>query len=230
MKQDEQVTFLNIQWQMFLNLTGDSAETTVLEGDVFDPSMMNPFQSPETYFARLQLLIFYGDFARAASLSAQWGKSYQKTETGHPSCIIEAFQRGVSNFAMARLTGKKRFEEEAVKAHKLIAKWADGGCPNAAHFHTLLNAEQASLNLEDAQAEKLYRDAILMAENSGLIHDTALFNERYADFLRQPGSYFEDREEQAQELITEAMRCYEDWGAKRKVSMLKAESECSYSA
>ncbi|CAJ1940048.1 unnamed protein product [Cylindrotheca closterium] len=230
MKQIESVAFLNMQWQMFKNLTGDSAESTVLEGDVFDPSMMNPFHNAETYFARLQLLIYYGDYAKAASLSTQWGKSYQKTETGHPSCMTEAFHRGVANYAMARRTRRKRFEEEALKARRLIASWSESGCPNVIHFHLLLNAEQAALELRDLKAEGLYKEAIMMAESAGLIHDAALFYERYADFLRQPHATSADKELTAQSLIAEAIVYYDEWGAKRKVAILRNSAEASYSA
>ena len=70
---------------------------------------------------------------------------------------------------------------------------------------------------KNPDAKEKYEEAIKIAARTGHLHHAALFNERFADFLEYDLS---DKEESLYRL-KESIRWYEEWGAKRKVEMLK---------
>jgi len=83
---------------------------------------------------------------------------------------------------------------------------------NVLHYVSLLNAERAALtrtkNQED-DARKLYNDAISISARGGYVHDAALAQERFADYLlNSVGDY-----EEAKYHIEGAIQRYTNWGA-----------------
>ena len=209
MKLGEHSYVVRIHWQVFANLAGESEETTKLQGKHFDPDLMPPQTQAHklnAYFGRLHLLNYYGDFLSAANLGLEWGAPFQKTYAAHHSCQAEAFHRGLALYAAARDSQKRRFKRHAKRAHGLISKWADAGCPNVQHFQVLLNAEKVAVDRKYELAESLYKEAIIKAARPGLVHDAALFSERYATFLRQPGSYFTGLEDEVRYRLQESIK------------------------
>lgn len=84
------------------------------------------------------------------------------------------------------------------------------------HHLALLNAEQGALVGDWQGAESHYREAISMAVRTGHLHDAALFNEGYADFLRRENPPIGVREDDASFQINEAIKFYKDWGVCRR--------------
>mmetsp|Transcript_12853 Transcript_12853/g.18977 ORF Transcript_12853/g.18977 Transcript_12853/m.18977 type:complete len:125 (-) Transcript_12853:49-423(-) len=84
--------------------------------------------------------------------------------------------------------------------------------PNVLHYVSLLNAEKAALNQkknQDDDVRKLYNDAISMSARGGYVHDAALAQERFADYLLCcVGDFHEARYH-----IEGAIQRYTNWGA-----------------
>jgi len=93
---------------------------------------------------------------------------------------------------------KRKHRKYPNRAIQTLQKWMKDGCPsNVKHFYTMLSAEQAALDKKYKLAETLYKKAIVMAARPGLLSNSALFSERYSDFLKQSGPYFHDLEDEA---------------------------------
>lgn len=224
-QQLDQCTILLIFWQLILNLRGESEETKILEGAVFSKDNMTTSTSTidvTIHLAELELLIFFGDYRKAAKLAIQVGNSFAEALPGCFLIMLETFHRGVALYAMARRTKKRKFKEPAKKIRMTITKWVEKGNPNVKHYRLFLDAEHAALKKEHDKAEKLYRKAIVYAAKTGHLHDAALFNERYADFLVEEGVSNTD---EAEYRIREAIRFYRYWGADRKAKLLEAGLE-----
>jgi hypothetical protein len=135
--------------------------------------------------------------------------------------MIETFHRGVALYIMARKTKKRKYKTHASKIRKTVKTWVKAGNPNVEHYDLLLDAEHAALNKSSYDcAEKLYLEAIELASRMGYLHHAGLFNERFADFL-----HHKRRDaEKSVHFLNEAIRFFEQWGATKKVKMLKNSS------
>ena len=122
-------------------------------------------------------------------------------------------------FAMARKTKKRKYRATAKKVHALVKLWASKGNPNVNHHGSFLNAEAAALEWDVDGAEGWYQSAILLALDGGLIQDAALANERYGEFLLNERK----ESEKATFKLEEAMRLYGEWGAAKKVELLREQ-------
>ena len=99
----------------------------------------------------------------------------------------------------------------------MIHQWAKDGNPNVKHFDCALEAEQAALDGKYDIAEKQYKEAITLAGRIGRMQHAGLFNERYADLLK---NHIGNKEEAVYRL-NGSIRWYEEWGAVLKVKQLK---------
>ena len=70
---------------------------------------------------------------------------------------------------------------------------------------------------DEDKARDLYREGITIAARGGFIHDAALANERFFDFVRERDI------EEARYRIKEAVRFYSNWGAMARVQKLQNE-------
>jgi len=131
----------------------------------------------------------------------------------------DTFCGGISLFAMARKTKKRKYRATAKKVHALVKLWASKGNPNVNHHGSFLNAEAAALEWDVDGAEGWYQSAILLALDGGLIQDAALANERYVEFLL----YYRKETKKATFKLEEAMRLYGEWGAAKKVELLREQ-------
>jgi hypothetical protein len=57
------------------------------------------------------------------------------------------------------------------------------GNPNVIHCNPLLDAERAALDGKSKAAHEHYQSAVTMAACGEFVHDAALANERYVEFL-----------------------------------------------
>ena len=231
LKQVNQALYGQIFWQVVLNLTGKSAETIVLKGEAFDDCEESILHAPNQEegtkhqafinFMKSELFVIFGDFEAAADLAVARGDELDKALSGSLYIMFDSFFRGVALYAMARRTKKRVYKRCANQMRKKIEKWVKLGNPNVQHFHCLLNAEHAALNKQYAAAEGFYGQAIKLAARTGFLHHAALFNERYADFLRhERGDAYE-----ATFRIEEALRYYKTWGASAKAEILAKSLE-----
>eukprot|EP00980_Cylindrotheca_fusiformis_P017950 scaffold5703_cov132-Cylindrotheca_fusiformis.AAC.9 len=211
-KQHEQSIFLSMFWQMMLNLTGQSEETIKLKGSVFDCDTFKcktDLEDALFHLAKLELMVFFGNFEAAAELALDRGDTYERKAPGYFLGMMETFHRGLALYVVAQKTNKRRYSVAAKKILKTITKWAEDGNPNVKHFQSLLMAEQAWLDKQYREAEKLYRDSIAMSARTGHLHHAGLFYERYSDFLTEARNDLEG----ASYRRMEATRFYREWGA-----------------
>jgi len=133
--------------------------------------------------------------------------------------ILEVYHRGVALYAMARITKKQRYLRRANNIRKTIKTWVQKGNPNVRHYDAFFSAEQAAFDQDHQAADDHYKNAIVCARRFGYLHDTALFNERYADFLLNKEVPDEDG---AKYRMNQAIQYYTEWGAEAKVSKMKS--------
>jgi len=94
LKQHDQDTFLRMFWQLILNLTGNSNVTKVLHGEAYNSVKFvrkTPLHDALYNLARLDLLLFFGDYSAAAKLSIACDESFSKAFPGFFLCMMETF-------------------------------------------------------------------------------------------------------------------------------------------
>lgn len=224
LRQNDQAVICRMWGQLALTLMGETQDKLVLQGDVFDPDSFDSqtkLQAILYAFLCADLYMFFGEYELAADSALARGADFVKNFNGHSLCMLETFHRGVSLYAMARkLTNSKQrhrqYSKPAKQIRKKVAKWVESGNPNVKHYYFLLCAEDSALNGKLRAAEAHYKEAIVTAARTGHLHHAGLFNERYADFLR---NNLRD-EDEATYRMKEAIRWYREWGASPKVEML----------
>jgi hypothetical protein len=202
---------------------GLSENTTLLQGKaLLDPEeFLNRRDDPVLVVTmeaqQSRLYAIFGEHGKGADLSITNGYDFSKVAPGSPNLPAALFCGGISSFEMARKTRKQKFKKHAKKIHSTIKSWVKKGNPNVIHYDRLLDAERAALDGKSNAALKHYRSAVSLAVRGGFVHDAALANERYAEYLLHDMS---DRQE-AIFYFEEAIKFYSEWGALKKVDLLR---------
>jgi PAS domain S-box-containing protein len=106
---------------------------------------------------------------------------------------------------------------EFLTAHReQLREWAENYPPTFADKHALVSAEIARLEGRDADAMRLYEEAIRSAREHGFIQNEGLAHELAARFFTACGF-----DTVAHACLREARRCYLRWGAFGKVRQLE---------
>mmetsp|Transcript_24971 Transcript_24971/g.61466 ORF Transcript_24971/g.61466 Transcript_24971/m.61466 type:complete len:1179 (+) Transcript_24971:105-3641(+) len=223
-KQMLQVLTVKVFWQMMLNLNLSAKDDgTKLEGKMYSKANDDNDSTIHLSVVHLcegELLLFQGDYEAAAERAISKGNLFEKYSPGMFLNMIEAFNRGVALYVMARKTKKRVYKKEANSIRKQVAKWAKSGNPNVVHFNHLLQAEQEALEKKLDAADESYRKAISVAKTKGsYLQHIALFHERYADFLLNVRSPC--KEEESEHHLNEAARYFEEWGASARAQSLR---------
>lgn len=85
------------------------------------------------------------------------------------------------------------------------------------HYDRLIDAEKAALGGKSKTAERRYQSAVALAACGGFVHDAALANERYGEFLLRDTSDKQD----AVLRFEDAMQFYSEWDASNKVELMR---------
>ena len=105
---------------------------------------------------------------------------------------------------------------ELLTAHEQqLREWAENYSPTFADKHALVSAEIARLEGRDADAMRLYEQAIRSAHDHGFVQNEALAHEVAARFYAARGF-----ERFAHVCLRDARYCYLQWGAHGKVKQL----------
>jgi PAS domain S-box-containing protein len=105
---------------------------------------------------------------------------------------------------------------ELLAAHlEQLREWAESYPPTFGDKHALVSAEIARLEGRDAEAMRLYEQAIRSAQDQGFVQNEALAREIAARFYAARGV-----EEIAHVYLRDARNCYLRWGANGKVRQL----------
>jgi len=112
---------------------------------------------------------------------------------------------------------------DLLTAHReQLREWADSYPPTFADKHALVAAEIARLEGRDADAMRLYEQAIRSARDHGFVQNEGLAHELAARFFTARGF-----DTIAHVCLREARRCYLRWGAFGKVRPARTASSAS---
>jgi hypothetical protein len=135
--------------QVFLNLLGrDNVDKpTRLSGialnqDEKERFSDNPFIGSMFVAHHGMLLTYFGDFQQYSDLLLQMGHDHlQKVHVASPNNLWETYLKGISCFATAQETGKRKYADLGQVFRSKIKSWLDMGNPNVKHYGSLLDAE-----------------------------------------------------------------------------------------
>ena len=111
----------------------------------------------------------------------------------------------------ARLEHERQIEANQAQ----MATWARHCGDNFEHLHLLVSAELARVRGSEAEAERLYEQALAAARKRGFVQDEGLTDEVAARFHEARGL-----RTVARAYLREARACYARWGADLKVKQL----------
>jgi GAF domain-containing protein len=209
-------------WQAVKNLLSTSGDPCVLAGERFSQEEMVPvFEQKQDhgglsafYVNRMMLCYLFENYEQALECS--------KFAQEHKNAMLGMFTQPVSIFydSLIRLqvyphraTPEQAQLLERVSANQHVMQGlADSAPMNFLHKFFLVEAERMRLAGEGMAALDSYDKAISLAREHGYIQEEALSNELAARFCLGKG-----KEEFARVYMKEAHRCYESWGAVRKV-------------
>jgi hypothetical protein len=230
MNRQQTVDLLLLLHQMTQNLTVKVEDPGVIQGNVIPDAK----QFRELYkdikpmigimnALELRLCATFGLHEKGANLFLACGFDFAMQSPGHPLFMNSVFSGGLSCFEMARTSKKRAYKKHAIKAQKTIKGWLKMKNPNVQHLDALLDAEMASLagKKKAKIAEQFYQSAIAKAARGGFVHDAALVNERYGEFMLAVQS----DKDGAVYYFEQAIKFYEEWGATKKVEMLRERSK-----
>jgi PAS domain S-box-containing protein len=98
-----------------------------------------------------------------------------------------------------------------------LREWADNYPPTFADKHALVSAEIARVEGRDADAMRLYDEAIRAARENGFVQNEGIAHELVAGFYATRGATISARAH-----LDEARKCFVRWGAHGKVRLLDA--------
>ena len=113
----------------------------------------------------------------------------------------------------------RRFITAAVKVRSYLRYFVEKGAVNLVHHLLILDAEGAVLRGKDSVAGVIYTKAIVQAARSGFLQDAGLAHERYAILLLAKPSLHNQTD--ARYHVEEAIIFYSEWGALKKVRLLR---------
>ena len=178
-----------------------------------------PLVSGFRWVTQLQREFLLGDPARAVEY-AERAKPLLRTFRSHIQSADYCFY---GSLAMAEVHASASPERQAELLEMLrenlswLARWAQSGPSTFAHKYALAAAELARVEGRDAEALRLYDQAIRGAEEQGFVQDQALANELAGRCCLARGL-----DKFAQACLRDARDCYMRWGAFAKVAQLDA--------
>ena len=209
-KREEGIPLVKIARRAWKKLMYCDDDPLLLTGENTDE--YSGLELPDTRFSakiaemKQILAVFFGEHERGAYLALSRGNDVQKAMPGTLACAFDPFYRGLSLYAMARRTRKRRFIKEAGRQHRRLKGFVKKGNVNLLHLESILDAEAAALRRDYRQAKKLWETAIMLSR--GYLQHTALAAERYGEFLlHEMGDLFG-----AAFQIGKAITYYREWG------------------
>jgi hypothetical protein len=222
----DQAHILTKSWrQLFLNLLGrDNVDSpTRFSGKSFSSEELECFRD-DPYVGPLigahQGILFtcFGEYVTYADKIIKVGPDhFQKAVVGSPNHMWDTFFKGISCFAAARATHKKKYAKTGKIFRSKMNTWLEMGNPNVKHYASLLDAEWTAFKGKKYDAIKKYESAILLAARGGYQQDAALATERFGEFYL---NVMGDRDDAAYQ-IGQSIKYWRDWGAVAKVQYLE---------
>ena len=225
MKSEQGLTNIRSLLQCSLNFLTNTDEPWVLSGEVipdrqaWTDAMTLESQKVLVEYLENYLSAVFCRFEEACErIFASEGR-FKKAASGLFLNYHETFARGLCLFGMARKSKSSKYKRAAKKVLSTINTWVKNGNPNVIHYEKLFEAELAALNGKYDNADALYHKALGLSSRSGFLADSAIINERHADYLW----HVRDMPDDALFKMEEAAKLYTEWGAMGKASMLRED-------
>ncbi|SEF09802.1 PAS domain S-box-containing protein [Rhizobiales bacterium GAS191] len=169
------------------------------------------------WILKLKARFLSGDYAEALA-AADMVKPLIWASTGHIQLLDYFYYAALTVAACYENASADEQQEwrELLTAHReQLREWAENYPPTFADKHALVAAEIARLEGRDADAMRLYEQAIQSAREHGFVQNEGLANELAARFYAARGV-----ETIANAYLRNARNCYDRWGALGKVKQL----------
>jgi PAS domain S-box-containing protein len=170
------------------------------------------------WILKLQARFISGDYE--AAIAAAWKAKALLWASGANIQLLDYHY--YSALTLAALYEKASADEqhkwrELLTAHRgQLREWTENNPPTFADKHALVSAELARVEKRDADAMRLYEQAIRFAREHGFIQNEGVAFEVAGRFYATRGF-----DTIAQAYLREARRCYLRWGASGKVRQLE---------
>jgi len=235
MRQLKRETTLNFQtvWhQVVLNLLGESASATQLQGSVYDEVAQLPIHQARqdatalliVYWHKAVLCYWFGKGEEALS-HIQRSADYLQGVPGLPIVPVwhfynalihldqyEKSQEGTSDVTDLAIADLATVDQSREK----LQMWSDLAPQNHEHRLALIDAEKSRVLGQVTEAMDSYDTAIDSAQALGYVHEQALANELAARFYQKRRN-----QKIARLYLQEAKSAYARWGAIAKIEDLQ---------
>jgi PAS domain S-box-containing protein len=177
----------------------------------------NPTVTSWYWILKLKARFLSGDFPEAMATADQ-AKQLLWSAIGRIEMLEYIYYTALTVSALyeAASTDEQQAWREILAAHQeQLHEWAENFPPTFADKHTLVLAEIARIEKRDADALRLYEQAIDSAREHGFLQNEGLAHELAARYYLSRGAesagYFH---------LRNARRCYDRWGAHGKTKQL----------
>jgi PAS domain S-box-containing protein len=170
------------------------------------------------WILKLKARLLSGDYVEALA-AAEKAKELLWAITIHVQLLDYFYYTALT---VAALYGSGTGNEQAIwrelltRHREQLREWAANFPPTFADKHALVAAEIARIEGRDADAMRLYEEAIRSARENGFVQNEGLAHELAARFFTT-----RDFDTIARTCVREARRCYLRWGAAGKVRQLE---------
>ncbi|KAL3912689.1 MAG: hypothetical protein SGILL_006784 [Bacillariaceae sp.] len=225
LKRDQALVVIKPLQQSCLNLMG--------EGKNEDPTLMQGWALPEADIESFQdhaafhhhslgnrgfLFTLFGRHVECAEFFLREGvDSWEKTNVAMFAHMWCTFLKGVSFYAAAQQTRKRKYIKVARRFKQRLVDWEKQGNPNLFYYITCLQGEEMWFRGKHPEAIELLERSIINAVRTGHLHDAALASERLSQLHRETNRFSEE----AGYRLKQAVKFYRDWGAMAKVDQLE---------
>jgi PAS domain S-box-containing protein len=177
----------------------------------------NPTVTSWYWILKLKARFLSGDFPEAMATAGQ-AKQLLWSAIGRIEMLDYIYYTALTVSALyeAASTDEQQAWREILAAHQeQLHEWAENFPPTFADKHTLVLAEIARIEKRDADALRLYEQAIDSAREHGFLQNEGLAHELASRYYLSRGAesagYFH---------LRNARRCYDRWGAHGKTKQL----------
>jgi PAS domain S-box-containing protein len=177
----------------------------------------NPAVSCWYWILKLKARFLSGDFAEAWAIAGK-AKQLLRSAIGRIEMLEYIYYTALTVAALYETASADQQAEwwELLMEHReQLREWAENYPPTFADKYTLILAEVARLEKRDADALRLYEQAIHSARESGFVQNEGLAHELAARYYLARGL-----ETAGYAHLRNARNCYDRWGAHGKVKQL----------
>ncbi|MDI1445749.1 AAA family ATPase [Polyangium sp. 6x1] len=218
-------TLLSIH-SLIQTLRGRPVHFSMLDGSVLDQDAFEARLDPKDlqgayafyYILKAQALFVLGFPREASAATASATAEHAWTVNMTPFCVDRVYYRALALAALGDEASPSSLWEPPdglLACERQLGVWASSCPANFLHKHALLRAEIARLRGDEADAIRLYEQAISSAREHGFVQHEAIACELAAGFYRARGLSIA-----ADAYLQKARAGYFRWGAHAKVEQL----------